>query len=129
VPTENVARVLCIDDEPSGLAVRRAVLEQSGYVVRTAASGDEALQILCAERIDVIISDHLLQGTTGTRVAIFMKLLHPDIPVLILSGLTESPEDMEFADAFLCKLERPPVLLSMIAKLLNGNSVAASNGS
>jgi CheY-like chemotaxis protein len=112
------ARVLCVDDEPIGLAVRKAVLEQAGYVVRTAISGDEALQIFGGERIDLVVSDHLLRGTTGTRVAIFLKLLHPDIPILILSGLTEMPEGMEFADGYLSKLEPPPVLLGTIAKLL-----------
>jgi CheY-like chemotaxis protein len=124
----SVARVLCLDDEPQGLAVRQAILEQSGYIVRAATSGDEALRFLATEHFDLVISDHLLKATTGTRVAILMKLLHPGIPILILSGLTEAPEGMEFADGYLCKLDPPPVFLATVAKLLHGSLEAAAGG-
>ena len=84
----------------------------------TALSAEEALQILTDEHIDIVISDHLLRGTTGTQVAASMKRIRPDIPILILSGLTEPPEGMEFADCFLSKLEPPPVLLATVAEML-----------
>jgi len=110
--------ILCIDDEAVGLAVRAAVLRYSGYTVFAASSAVEAFQILADQHIDIVISDQLLKGTTGTRVAASMKEIRPDIPILILSGLTELPEDMEFADFFLSKCESPPVLLATIAELL-----------
>jgi len=126
--SHSVARVLCIDDEPQGLAVRKAILEQSGYIVHAAASGDEARQFLVTEHFDLVISDHLLKETTGTRVSILVKLLHPGIPILILSGLDEAPEGMEFANGYLCKLEPPPVFLATVAKLLHGSLEAAAGG-
>ena len=47
-----------------------------------------------------------------------MKQIRPDVPVLILSGVIELPEGIEFADFFLSKLEPPPVLLATVAGLL-----------
>jgi CheY-like chemotaxis protein len=111
-------RILCLDDEVVGLAVRAAVLRYAGYNVFTASVAEEALQILADEHIDLVISDHMLQGTTGTQVAVSMKRIRPDIPILILSGFTEAPEGMEFADFFLSKLEPPPVLLATVDNLL-----------
>jgi CheY-like chemotaxis protein len=127
----NLARILCLDDEPVGLAIRATVLQRAGYTVCAASSAEEALQILTARHIDLVISDHLLRGTTGTRVAEAMKQIKPEIAVLILSGLTEAPEGMEFADFFLCKLEPPPVFLATVANLLastrsGGHKVAPS---
>jgi CheY-like chemotaxis protein len=112
------ARILCLDDEPVGLAIRATVLRYAGYDVFTASSPEEALQILADQQIDLVISDHLLRGTTGTQVAASMKRIRPDIPILILSGFTEAPEGMEFADFFLSKLEPPPVLLATVDNLL-----------
>jgi CheY-like chemotaxis protein len=114
----NDARILCLDDELVGLTIRATVLQYAGYKVFAASSAEEALQILTDQHIDIVISDHLLRGTTGTQVAASMKRIRPDIPVLILSGLTEPPEGMEYADCFLSKLEPPPVLLATVANLL-----------
>ena len=112
------ARILCLDDEPVGLAIRATVLRQAGHTVYMASTAEEALQALAGQNFDLVISDHMLRGTTGTQVAAAMKQVRPGIPVLILSGLTEAPEDMELADFFLSKLEPPPVLLANVADLL-----------
>ena len=120
------AIVLCLDDELIGLTIRAAVLRHGGYTVLSATSAEEALQIFADQPVDLVISDHLLRGTTGTQVAISMKRIRPNVPVLILSGVTELPEGMEFADFFLSKLEPPPVLLATVAKLLRKNSATDS---
>jgi CheY-like chemotaxis protein len=114
----NEATILCLDDEPVGLEIRATVLRYAGYIVFAASSAEEALRILADQHIDIVISDYLLKGTTGTQVAASMKEIRPDIPILILSGVTELPEGMESADCFLRKCEPPPVLLATVANLL-----------
>ncbi len=110
--------ILCIDDEAVGLAIRAAVLRYAGFTVFAASSAEDALQILSEQDIDIVVSDYLLRGTTGTQVAASIKQIRPGIPVIILSGIVERPEGMEFADLFLSKLEQPPVLLAAIDELL-----------
>ena len=112
------ATILCVDDESNGLAIRATLLRYAGYTVFTASSAVEALRIFVNQPIDIAINDFLLEGITGTQVAASMKEIHPDIPVIILSGLIEIPDGMEFADVFLSKLEPFPVLLATIAELL-----------
>ena len=96
----------------------RQCFDTQGITCSRLPVAEEALQILADQHIDLVISDHMLQGTTGTQVAASMKRIRPDIPILILSGFTEAPEGMEFADFFLSKLEPPPVLLATVDNLL-----------
>jgi DNA-binding response OmpR family regulator len=120
------ARILCLDDDPLSLATRKALLELAGHGVIGISSAEEALQLFSSEHVDLVITDHLLSGTLGTHVAESMKRLKPEVPILIISGLTEPPEKMEFADGFLCKLEPPPVLLATVVKLLGLTSDSAA---
>ncbi len=114
----NKSTILCLDDEAVALAIRAAVLRYAGYAVLEASSAEEALPLLADRHVDLVISDYLLPGTTGTQVAASMKQIRPHVPILILSGLIDVPEGMEFADRFLSKLEAPPVLLATVAELL-----------
>ena len=41
---------------------------------------------MSTERIDLVITD-----PDGTRIAMLIKLIHPEIPILVLSSLTETP--------------------------------------
>jgi CheY-like chemotaxis protein len=112
------ATVLCIDDNETALKVREMVLELAGYSVLTATDVDLAMQLFTAFVVDIVISDHLLQGKTGTELAAEMKRLRPTIPIVIVSGLVEAPEGMEYADLFMCKGEAPKVWLKKISDLL-----------
>ena len=112
------AAILCLDDEPVGVAIRAALLRHAGYDVFPATSAQVALQILAEQQIDVVVSDYLLEDTTGTQVAASMKQIKPDVPVVILSGLIEEPEGMELVELFLSKAEPPQVFLANISKLL-----------
>lgn len=111
--------ILCIDDEVVALDLRRRVLERKGYGVLTATSGKEALAILRSQRVDLILSDHLLkEGETGTALAADLKRIRPDVPIAIYSGVMEPPEDMEHVDVFITKLDSPEELFEQIASLL-----------
>ena len=122
------ARILCVDDEPVALAVRKMLLEHFGFQVFAATSGEEALHIFSTQPLDLVISDHMLQGTLGTKIAASMKAKNAAVPIMILSGATDIPEGMEFADCFLSKLEPPPVLLKTVDGLLNRKMAYPTTG-
>jgi CheY-like chemotaxis protein len=46
--------ILCVDDEENQLAVGKLVLEQAGYSVLTAGSGQQALDLLAGHPIDLV---------------------------------------------------------------------------
>lgn len=114
----NTPVILCIDDDNVAVYVRKLLLEQAGFHVSVASTAEEGLEIFKSEQIDLVLSDHFLQGQAGTEIAATMKKLNPEIPIVILSGAVEMPPGIEHADLFLSKLEPPPVLLSSIRQLL-----------
>ena len=95
--------ILCIDDAEIALRVRRLVLTIAGYEVVTAASGEEGLEVFKREAVDLVIADHFLTDKTGTEIAHEMKAIKPQVPILIVSAASDTPEGIEFADEFLPK--------------------------
>jgi PAS domain S-box-containing protein len=85
--------VLLVEDEE---AVRRVVLRQldsAGYRVRAAASPHEALRVFTAEpdAFDVLLTDVVMPGMSGTQLASRLRESRPDLPVLFMSGYTAGP--------------------------------------
>ena len=118
--------ILCIDDQTSLLLARTLVLQNEGYSVLAASSAAEGLRKFREMQVDLVISDHLLGGTTGAEIAAQMKREKPEIPIILLSGASEIPEGAQHVDLFLSKLEGPVVMLQEISKLLKrGNATAA----
>ena len=113
------AVILCVDDEENPLILRKLVLQKAGYAVLAARSGTEALEITNAREVDLVLSDQLMPGITGVELAKQIKLEHPDLPVILLSGVNEIPIGADSADAFLSKLEGPDGLCREIEALLN----------
>lgn len=110
--------ILCIDDYVSAGIVRKAMLEMQGYSVIIAESGEQGLEIVREQPVDLVISDHYLQGKTGAQIARDMKALRPELPIVLLSGAMECPEGADYIDAFICKAEPPQILFETIARLL-----------
>src|SRR5438270_2763203 len=78
--------ILCIEDDPIYLTLRKAVLEKDGYNVIGVTSPTDALQILREAPVCCIIADHMLRGMSGLQMAAAMKKLKPDVPVMLFSG-------------------------------------------
>ena len=110
--------ILCVDDEENQLAVRKLVLEKEGFSVLTASSGQEALSLLACHQIDLVLSDHLMPGLTGTELTRQIKATNPDLPVILISAVNEIPEDAAFADLFMSKLDGPIAMCQNISALL-----------
>lgn len=112
------ALILCVDDEENPLKLRKLVLQKSGYEVIAANSAKQALEILAFRKVDLVLTDQLMPGITGTELAQRVKSKHPDLPVVIVSGVNELPPDSEIADLFVSKLEGPAYLCQKISDVL-----------
>jgi two-component system, OmpR family, response regulator len=100
---ERPVRVLLLDDDPSNLLLRAVILRQHGYTCVTAASVDEAIQSF--NDIDVAVLDyHLGAGLFGTDVAVDLRKVRPEVPIIILSATLEhrfgGVEDMHLLKGF-----------------------------
>jgi CheY-like chemotaxis protein len=108
--------ILCVEDNKAYLRLRKAVLEREGYLVFTATTGTEALAILRQEQVCLVLSDHMLRGTTGVALAGRMKKMKPHVPVVLYSG--QLPDAMENVDCFISKEESVASFLSIISGLV-----------
>jgi len=84
-------RVLVVDDELRNTKLIEAVLQPQGYVIETAASGEEALRALAATRPDLILLDVKLPGMSGFAVAAELKR-DPEtrqIPIIMVTALDD----------------------------------------
>jgi len=112
------ATILCLDDEAPALQLRSMVLQSAGYRVLPATQVEEAMKLFQENQVDLVISDHLLQGATGAEVARTMKKLKPQVPIMLLSGLAEIPEGADAVDSFVSKGQNPADLLLHIDRML-----------
>jgi CheY-like chemotaxis protein len=117
--------VLCVDDEVAALKLRAAILQLAGYRVLSTTEPEHALYLLAANDVDVVLMDHLLPGMPGTDVARKMKVLRPQLPIILLSGLLDQIEGMANIDLFISKAEPTEKMLAGIATLI-ANSKGAS---
>lgn len=83
------SRVLLIDDEPEVVRMLSAALADVGYEVIAALHGGDALMLFEVERPDVVLLDIKMPGMNGTEVLQQMRLRRPDLPVIVVSGLTD----------------------------------------
>lgn len=79
-------RVLIVDDEPNIRVVLRRALGGSGYDLREAESGEEALEIFAREGADLILSDLMMPGMDGTELLRSVKLIDDTVGFIILTG-------------------------------------------
>lgn len=98
VPAPPVRDILVVDDESHIRDILTEALGARGYTVATAATGDEALDILGRERCRLVILDIRMPGRSGLEVLREIKARGGDTPVLVLTGLA-GPEELAEARA------------------------------
>jgi CheY-like chemotaxis protein len=110
--------ILCVDDDPDALETRKSILTNAGYDVLAVPDAQHALQAFNSENIQLVVIDYFLPGITGTEVAAEMKRVRPNLPIVLVSGITENPQGLEHVDLFVTRLEYPTLFLAEIAAVL-----------
>jgi CheY-like chemotaxis protein/anti-sigma regulatory factor (Ser/Thr protein kinase) len=81
---------LVVDDEELVRCSTADMLEELGYETIQAGSAEEALHILEKRHVDLLVTDHLMPGMTGTELARLTRTQRPDLKVLIVSGYADA---------------------------------------
>ena len=111
--------VLCVDDETIGLDVRRMLLERAGYRVLTALDGPTGLQLFATEPVEAVILDYSMPGMHGGEVALRMRQVKPEVPILMLSAYTSLPPAVtQTVTLAMTKGEGAPELLRKLGSIL-----------
>ena len=84
--TEPEPCILVVDDD---VLIRQQIgrlYTHNGYTVLSAETAEQALNYLETEDIDLVVSDIQLPGLSGVELTERMQRLHPDIPVIVITG-------------------------------------------
>ena len=119
----NTPHILLVDDNRNGLIVRKALLEEEGFTVQTAANGEEGLELLAAARFDVIVTDFKMPRMNGTEMIQRIRQESPHARIILLSGFVDLlglTEQSTGADLVLAKTAREATqLVRSVKRLLN----------
>lgn len=78
--------VLLVDDDQELLEGMAGYLRKAGYSVHPVSTAGEALERLGQERFDIVVTDWIMPGGTGTDLLERVKRISPGTPVLLLTG-------------------------------------------
>ena len=113
--------ILVIDDNPTQLCVREAVLRDAGFSVLTASSAEQALEMLrdheASSGLRIILTDHVLPGASGDAFVRALREFSPSVPVLVISGMDEA--EQEYAGLEVTFLHKPCAPEDLIAQVRN----------
>lgn len=81
--------LLLVDDEQNVRAALTRLLRPDGYRILSADSAEQALELLAANAVDLVIADQRMPGTLGVELLGRVKDLYPDATRIVLSGYTD----------------------------------------
>ena len=109
--------VLCIDDHPQILELRKATLESLGYRVKIASSGYTAMKILEERSAVAVLLEYKQEGMDAEAPACLIKQRFPNLPIILLSAYSEMPERILWlVDEYVMKSELPERLMPIIER-------------
>ena len=121
-------RVLACDDEPQILRALKVILREEGYLVRTAGSVDEALDLVSVAPVDAAIVDLVLPDGNGLELCRRLREWS-DMPIIVLSAIGEEDQKVAAlkagADDYITKPFSPRELLARLEAVLRRASPEA----
>ncbi len=121
-------RILCVDDEPHNLSLMEALLSPDGYEVVSAVNGEEALEIIRTEQIDICLLDVMMPGLDGFEVCRLIKSdeERANIPVIMITAHGDMEKRIQGTEAgaedFISKPFDSTEVLARVKMLLHAKS-------
>ena len=81
-----MAVIVVVDDDPTIQMIAAELLRQGDHAVVAASDGDEALRILAAMKVDLVVMDMLMPNKDGLETIIEARGLYPDLRILASSS-------------------------------------------
>jgi CheY-like chemotaxis protein len=111
-------RILIVEDEMLVIWSLSETLKRAGFNVVAVQTGEQAIEKLKGERIDLLITDMNLPQMTGIEVAAVAKRLRTPIPVIMITAAELPPVDVTSASRCVDHIVEKPFDLREIASLV-----------
>ena len=93
-----MSRILIVDDDTILRSTLASSLANAGHVAIEAADGREALRLLHAQPVDLVLTDIVMPEQEGLETIIALRRDRPGLPVVAMSGINErAPIYLELA--------------------------------
>ena len=119
------SRILLVEDEDAVRSFSVRALQNKGYEVFEAASGDNALELLTEQKpkIDLMVSDVMMPGMDGIELGKRVREIYPNLTIIFMSGYTEDKfkDDMGPGIHFLAKPFTLKQLAEKVKEVLGGD--------
>lgn len=119
------SRILLVEDEDAVRSFSVRALQNKGYEVHEANSGDNALELLAAQKpkLDLMVSDVMMPGMDGIELGKRVREAYPGLKIIFMSGYTEDKfkDDMGPDIHFLAKPFTLKQLAEKVKDVLEGN--------
>ena len=126
-----VIDVLVVDDEAIIREGLKRILEHKGYNVASSASGQHALECMQKENFGLVITDLKMPGMSGMEVLKAIKVLQPEVPVIIITGYSTVDTAVEAmkngAFDYIAKPFTPDQILEKVSKALEQKAMIQEN--
>lgn len=114
-------RILVVDDEADMVKIIRLYLEKVGYSVSVASNGKEALEMVCNEKYDLLISDWMMPQMDGLQLCKEIRSCLIPIKIIMLTVKSDVSDEIAGlkcgADDYIKKPFDPQLLLIRIEKM------------
>lgn len=113
--------ILVVDDEENIRWLYKEELEEEGYVINAASSGEEALAMLPEIKPDLVVMDIKMPGLSGVETLIKMKETDKNLPVILCSAYGDYKQDFSTwaSDAYVVKAASLEELKKAIVEVLD----------
>jgi DNA-binding response OmpR family regulator len=114
-----VAKILCVDDDPGVVELKKKILEDAGHFVITCLTAQDAIRELSETSFDAVVTDWRI-GLDRGRTVVAAAKAHTSVPVVVVSGYVgEAFQAAEpLADLYLEKPVDPRELVEVLKTLL-----------
>lgn len=110
--------ILVVDDQPGIRLLLTDILTNEGYVITTASTGKEAVDILKEKKFALMVLDYKLPIIDGMEVLRIIDELNILIPAIVMSGLVEKIEEDVKTNALVKKLIAKPFNIHEIPEVV-----------
>jgi PAS domain S-box-containing protein len=112
--------ILFVDDEQILADMGKQMLEKLGYKVVSCTDAIEVLESFCREpdRFDLVVTDQNMPQMTGLQMTRELKRIRPDLPVILVTGFSETVRQENFKSQGIGDFVMKPIIIKDIARVI-----------
>jgi PAS domain S-box-containing protein len=109
--------ILVVDDDADVREIAAILLREAGYIVKEAANGPEACDILVAGAVSLALVDYAMPVMSGSEFVSLARDIQPDLPVIYVTGAADALEQGGGSDLVIMKPYTRAALLRSVREL------------